>query len=110
MAFGHQKPALAADWTNDTGADVANGDILVVNALTVIALGDIKDGETGVVALSGEWEGPKGAGELKHFEAVWFDDGAKQWTKTEVSGVAPSYVIKPAAADAEKVCVLLNGR
>lgn len=110
MALGHQKPALAADWTNDTGAAVKNGDILVVGALTVVALHDMPADSTAVVALSGEWEGPKGTGELKFFEAVYWDATAKQWTKTSVTGRAPSYVIKPAAADADRVTVLINGR
>ena len=110
MASGHQKPALVADWKNDTGAEVANSQIMVVGALTVIALGTIPDGETGVVALSGEWEAKKGGGEMGYFEAVYWDDTAGEWTKTAVAGRAPSYVIKPAAADDETVCVLLNGR
>lgn len=44
-------------WTNDTGADVASGDFVIINGRVGVACGDIADGAQGSVEFEGVFEG-----------------------------------------------------
>lgn len=46
-------------WTNDSGDDVASGDIVIINGRVGVAAADIPDGETGSVEFEGVFECPK---------------------------------------------------
>ena len=53
-AFRHSGKAI--DWTNDTGSDVASGDVVVVGHVLAVAETDIADTEAGSVSIRGVYE------------------------------------------------------
>ena len=62
MAKNHVQPGKVLDYVNDTGADIASGDVVKAGALLGVALKDIPDSETGSVAVDGVFAVPKVAG------------------------------------------------
>ena len=62
MAKNHVQPGKVLDYVNDTGADIASGDVVKAGALLGVALKDIPDGETGSVAVDGVFAVPKVTG------------------------------------------------
>lgn len=115
MAKNYKGPGSIRTWTNNTGAAVASGDVVVVGQQIGIALGDIADGADGEVAFEGEFTVPKVAGAaINHGEMVmWdasagaFDDNAATPASGDVSGAAVA-AHKPADADTEMVIQLAN--
>jgi predicted RecA/RadA family phage recombinase len=53
-------------WTNDTGADIASGDPVVIGNLIGVAAVDIADGASGSVAIEGVFSLPKVSGSSGH--------------------------------------------
>ena len=109
MALGHVDPSKTMTWANTGSDDIKNGDVVVVGALTGIALHDIPAGQDGELGIAEQWELPKAAGTAIEQGAALYWDGTAM-SATAVTGRAPCYAMLPAAADAERVCVLLNGR
>lgn len=109
MANGHVDPSKTMTWANTGSDDVKNGDVVIVGALTGIALGKIPAGEDGELGIAEQWELPKASGSAIEQGAALYWDGAAM-SATAVTGRAPCYAMLPAEADAERVCVLLNGR
>lgn len=110
MAWHHVDPAKTMTYWNDAdGAEEIKKDtVLIVGALTAVALGDIPAGGSGELAIAEQWELPKGDAALEQGAAVYWDGSAM--ATTAVTGRAPCYVLEPAPAEAERVRVLLNGR
>lgn len=64
-------------WTNDTGGDVASGDVVVVGQQIGIATVDIPKDGTGTVAFEGVFVVPKVSGAvIAHGEMVMWDVSA----------------------------------
>lgn len=81
------------DYTNG-GSAISSGDVVVVGNLVCVALGDIANGETGVLATEGVYDLPKvdaaviGQGESVIWDASAgaFDDNAATPATGDVSG------------------------
>ncbi len=58
MAKKHYYAGAVLPWTNGLSADVASGDLVLVNDLAGIALGDIDDGDDGLLAIEEVWALP----------------------------------------------------
>lgn len=112
MAGHHVDPAKTMTYWNtaEGAADVKKDTVLIVGALTCVALGDIPAGGSGELAISEQWRLPKGDAAIDQGAQVYWDAAAQQITTTAVAGRAPCYVLEPATAEDERVCVLLNGR
>lgn len=83
-------------WTNDTGAAVASGDVVVVGNQIGVASVDIADGDAGELSMSGVYELPKATGAaITAGDAVVWDASA--------GGFAPSS-ITPATGDVSGAC------
>lgn len=109
MAFGHVDPSKTMTWANTGTDDIKSGDVVIVGDLTGIALHDIPAGKDGEIGIAEQWELPKAAGAAVEQGKALYWDGAAM-SATAVTGRAPCYAMLPAEADAEKVCVLINGR
>lgn len=62
MARTFRQPGNTLTWTNDTGGDVASGDVVVLEDVVGIAQVDIADTEDGSVAIAGTHEVAKTTG------------------------------------------------
>ncbi|MCA9295949.1 MAG: DUF2190 family protein [Phycisphaerales bacterium] len=70
---------MTMPWVNDTGSTVASGGIVDLGTRIGIAITEIKDGETGDLALNGVHRLPSisGAGnDFTQMDALYFDSGA----------------------------------
>ncbi|MEG0937912.1 MAG: DUF2190 family protein [Comamonas sp.] len=105
MAKNHVQPGKVLDYVNDTGADIASGDVVKAGALLGVALKDIPDGETGSVAVDGVFAVPKVAGTaIAQGAAVVFKAATKAFTvgataAGDVSGAAAVAFNAAAAGD-----------
>ena len=89
-------------------ADVAVGDVVVVENLIGVAIRPIAKGETGALAISGVYELPTDSAEVKQGKAVYWDTEGKK-VVTEAEG--KKYIGKAAATSANGetvVAVILN--
>lgn len=74
MATNYVQTGSVLDYSNDTGADIASGDVVVMGSLVGVAITDIADGELGAVSVEGVWRLPKvttediGAGDYLTFD------------------------------------------
>lgn len=107
MANNHVQPGMVLDYLNDTGEDIASGDVVKAGALLGVALKDISIGATGSVAVEGVFTVPKVAGAaITQGAAVVFKAASKAFTvgvaaAGDVSGA--SAVAFNAAASADTV-------
>lgn len=105
MAKNHVQPGKVLDYVNETGADIASGDVVKAGALLGVALKDIPDGDTGPVAVDGVFAVPKVAGTaITQGAAVVFKADVKAFTVGEaaagdVSGAAAVAFNAAAAGD-----------
>ncbi len=61
MATNHIQKGEAMPWTNATGAAVSSGDVVDLGGMIGIALGDIADGASGMLATEEVWQLAKDA-------------------------------------------------
>ncbi len=112
MARGYVDPATTIRIKNEGAEALKSSDIIVVGALTAVVAEDIPVGAIDEVFIAGQWDAPKKAGEaILPGEAVYYDDSAKTFSKTAITGRAPCYAgDEGAVADAVTMRVILNGR
>lgn len=71
------------DWTNGTGTDVASGQPVHVGAFTCVAVGVIKNGESGVLARKGVYQFKKDTPlVISQGDSVFWSTADKEVTKT----------------------------
>ncbi len=108
MATGHVQKGDVMPWINDTGSDVAAGDIVAFADMVGLAMGDIADGEAGSLATCEVWELPKEAAlAIDQGDQVYWDDSAGEIDKTDTNVAAGKAFAGAPAADAT-VLVKLN--
>lgn len=108
MAKNHVQPGKTMPYTNSTGTDIASGDVVVVNDMIGIALGDIADGESGSLALGQVWTLDKEADlAISQGETVYWDATAGEIDKTDTNDLAGK-CFKDAAGTDTTVEVLVN--
>jgi predicted RecA/RadA family phage recombinase len=101
-------------WTNDTGADVSSGDVVVVGSQIGVAAVDIADGASGTVVMEGVFALPKvSAAVIAQGESVIWDasEGACEDDQAtpatgDVSGACTAW--EDAAATTTTVLVKIN--
>ncbi|MBI9109995.1 DUF2190 family protein [Maridesulfovibrio ferrireducens] len=117
MAQNHICKGKVLDWTNGTGSDVLSGQAVVVGSIFAVALGDIADGESGVLSISEVYALPKAAEALTQGAKVYWDVdgdpkngvvGSGALTATALNNVYTGVVMNAAVADAETVNVKIN--
>ena len=62
MAKNYSQPGAYLDWTNDTGSQVASGEVVVAGDCLGVAMTDIAAGASGVIAVEGVFEVAKKTG------------------------------------------------
>jgi len=76
MAQNHIQKGDIIDYTNGGNADIASGQVVVINTLIGVALVDIPEDATGSVAIAEVFEVPKAAVEFgQGVIAYWDADG-----------------------------------
>jgi len=116
MATKHYYAGAVLPWTNGLSADVASGDLVLVNDLAGIALGDIDDGEDGMLAIEEVWglpvlplESITQGSRAYHCDGHGFVSTAVAGAATWVAGTAydvGDYVIPTTPNDHVYLCVL----
>lgn len=95
-----------------SGADVAAGEVVVIEDKVTIAKSDIKDGVMGEVSTNGQFYIKKDeATAFAQGKTVYFDAGAKEATEADGGGANKKigYVAVAAlAADTHVICQLSN--
>lgn len=91
------------------GADVAAGDLVIVNDLVGVARLDIPAGTLGSVAVGGVYEMPKGAAAIDFGKKAYWDTTNKVVTATATGNTLIGKAVSDAAASDGFVRVLLNG-
>ncbi|MDA3970267.1 MAG: DUF2190 family protein [Desulfobulbaceae bacterium] len=102
MADNHIQPGESMSWTNATGADVLSGAPILVGNRLCVALGDIADTESGMLATCEVFELPKVAATVIAQGAdVYWDDTAKNVTNVATANtLAGCCFVGAASADA----------
>ena len=95
----------ALDYTNNTGADVEAGDVVVMGGIIGVAGTNIPVGATGSLHVMGVYVFPKGTGAIAAGTALRWDAITGQ--AVEGDGVPLGYAAEDAEADAGDVAVLL---
>lgn len=114
MAKNHYQEGSVIDWTNDTGAAIASGAVVVVGNLLGVALVDIPIAGSGSVQIDQVWTLPKVAGTaFTAGEAVIWDVSAGNFAgsgATPATGDVSNCVIavEPAASAATEARIKLN--
>lgn len=101
MARTFRQPGNTLTWTNDTGADVASGDVVVLDDTIGIAQVDIADTEDGSVAIAGAHEVPKTTGTAwAQGEKLDWDDSVGEFVPGATPAAGDVLECGVAAADA----------
>lgn len=88
------------DYTNG-GTAISSGDVVVVGQIIGVAVGDIANGETGVLAIEGVFDLPKvDAAVIAQGESVIWDASA---------GAFDDNAATPATGDVSGCCVAMEG-
>lgn len=76
MAQNHEYEGKFMPWTNDTGAAVLSGQVVVVGALVGVALVDIPDGAHGNLGIEEVYSLPKTTAAIAHgVDVYWLTTG-----------------------------------
>ncbi|MBK8974109.1 MAG: DUF2190 family protein [Hahellaceae bacterium] len=117
MATNYIQGGAVMDYVNNTGSDIASGDVVVIKNLIGVSLTDIPNttpNSVGAVAIDGVYEVPKVSGAvfvqgeklIYDVSAGAFDDSAATPAAGDVSGCC---VAMAAGANGETTCkVKLN--
>ncbi|WP_444909319.1 capsid cement protein [Microbulbifer sp. TRSA005] len=105
MATNFVQDGRMLDFTNNTSALIASGQVLAVGAVLGVAMDDIAVGESGVIAIEGVFTVPKvsgaviGQGELLTWDvsAAAFDDSTATAATGDITG--PTAFAAEAAGD-----------
>lgn len=101
MAQNHIQPGAVMPYTNETVADIASGDVVLVGNKVCVAMGDIAVGASGSLACEEVWELPKvAATAIGQGVTVYWDDTAKNITSTATANTLAGIAFA-AAADAD---------
>lgn len=104
----------AIDFVNDSGADIAAGEVVSLGIRIGVAGGNIPNGEPGALHVTGVFELPKAAEELALGAAVYYaGDGVTAAASTgsgnsAAENVPAGWVVKAAAADDATVRVKIG--
>ncbi len=110
MADNYIQAGVNLEYTNGTGSDIASGDLVKVGLRVGVALVDIDDGDTGVVAMSGIYEVTKqGTLVITQGDLLYLDATSGQLDKTTTSQFLAGYAWESEASAAVTVKVKLNG-
>lgn len=108
MAQNHVAEGKIMRWTNGGAAAVSSGDVVVVNDLVCVALGDIAIGATGSLAVCEVFTLPKEAPlVINQGDNVYWDETNENIDKTDTN-VPAGKCWKDAASADTTVQVLLN--
>lgn len=109
MAQNHIQKGATMPWTNGTGSDVSSGGVVVVGELVCIALGDIADGDAGMLAVGEVWELPKAAPlVIDQGDRVYWDVADGEINKTSTDNEDAGVCFEAAVSAATTVKVLIN--
>lgn len=108
MAQNYIQPGKSIDYTNDTGADIASGDVVELASHIGVAGADIPDGEIGTVHLDGVFELPKAAEAIAAGVDVYWDATAGNITATVDTNIPAGMVTKAALLADATVEVRIN--
>ncbi len=109
MALNHWQPGKVLDWKNDTGSDVASGELVMIGVLAGVALTDIAEDAIGAVQIEEVFDLPKTASEAITAGAVVYrDTSTKLVTTTDTSNTRIGVAAYAAGADDPTVKVKLN--
>ena len=88
MAIGHVAEGLTMPYTNASGVAIAAGDVVAFGAMIGVATGDIADGTTGTLAVSGVWILPKNnALAVTQGDQLYWDVGDGNINKTALGNI-----------------------
>lgn len=88
MAKNYYQDGTTMDWSNSTGADVKSGQAVPVGNITGVAHGDIPDGSSGVLHMTGVFILPKVADETWSRGAKLYLDATGLLTAVEPADAA----------------------
>jgi len=101
MATNYVYEGKTLEYTNG-GSAIAAGDVVVVGQQVCVALDDIANGETGVLATEGVWNLPKvDAADITKGDSVIYDVSAAKFDDN---------LATPAAGDASACCVAMESK
>jgi len=108
MAQNHIQKGAVMPWTNNTGADVASGDVVDFADMIGVAAGDIADTEEGNLFVEEVFELTKEAPlVINQGDTVYFDPALGEIDKTNTN-VQAGKAFAAAASAATTVLVKLN--
>lgn len=96
------------DYINPTSETITSGTVVIYGEICGIAVTKMEPGECGTIATKGVWLMSKDSTDISAGKKVYYDaenDVATATEKEAVIGIA----IEDANADADTVCVRLNG-
>ena len=109
MAQTYRSSAQNIDYTNNTGSDIANGQLLALNTLVAIAINDIPNTESGVLNIDNHHELPKTTGQAHSIGQVLYLSVSTQRLTTASSGNTRAGIcLRPAASADTTTHVWLN--
>lgn len=108
MTAKYSQEGLNLDYKNGTGADIAAGDILVLESLVGVAACDIPDGTIGAVAVHGVFLMPSAGDEVAVGAKVYLTSGG-DITSTESGNTLAGYCAVEAKSTDTEIAVKLLG-
>lgn len=104
----YKKPGKMISYTNDTGADIESGAVVVVGDRVLIAAGKILDGEIGELCSEGVFELAKTAPLVIGQGAILYYDEAEAKVKLDSEAGANKAIgySHEAAASADTTCLV----
>lgn len=108
MANGHIREGKTLPYTNGTGSAIAAGTVIEMGAMIGVALGDIANGATGMIAVDEVWELSKETGVAFTIgDQLYWDADNNRLDKTNTN-IPCGKAAANAASDATTAQVLLN--
>ncbi|MDO5391025.1 MAG: DUF2190 family protein [Eubacteriales bacterium] len=97
------------DFKNNTGKKIEATDIVVIGTRIGVAGGDIENGETGAVHVTGVFQMKKKAEAVALGQLLYADKDSMDITGTEDGNIPAGWAVYPSGADSNSVYVKLLG-
>lgn len=97
------------DYANDTGSDIAVGDVVELNERIGVALVDIADGETGAVKTEGHFNLPAVTGSsFSVGDQVYWNTSSAYVTTTSTDNTPAGWVTAPKGSSVDEANVKIG--
>lgn len=98
------------EYTNDTGATITSGSVVLINKRIGVATADIADGAVGILEVEGVFLLPKTSSDtVTQGALLYWDNTNKTLTTTETDNTLAGYAFADAGNGTTTVKIKING-